>query len=222
MVHSCQCLRSTWATASLVRSRTSPNTRPSNSRKGITVMSTAQKAAVSLDSLVERAKAAERAGDWTDALEHYEAAFALLPSEGDARKTAEVLRWIGAVHRQRGDIELATEIYDASLEIARLNGMNDQVAYAMNCLAIVEQQVGRVDAAERQYRKARALAQEAGEDRLVGMIDINLGILANIRGDVKGALASYRSALTRYDHLDDKRAAMAAFANMGMAHVDLA
>src|SRR6266513_2716935 len=102
-----RCRRSTSATISLVLSRispntrpsNSPNTRPSNSRKGITVMSTAQKAAVSLDSLIERAKAAERAGDWTDALEHYEAAFALLPSEGDARKTAEVLRWIGAVHR---------------------------------------------------------------------------------------------------------------------------
>jgi putative nucleotidyltransferase with HDIG domain len=185
-------------------------------------MTTAERIAVgSLDSLIERAKTAERAGDWSDALQHYEAAFSLLPAQGDARRTTELLRWIGAVHRQRGDIELANDLYMASLEIANLNGMIDQAAYSVNCLAIVDQTAGRPDQAEKQYRKARELAEQAGDERLVAMIDQNLGSLANIRGDMKTALRNYRSALSRYEVLDDYRAAMGTLNNMGMAHVDL-
>lgn len=184
-------------------------------------MNTAEKNAVSLDSLIERAKAAERAGDWTDALQHYESAFTQLPIQGDARRAAELLRWIGSVHRQRGDMELGSELYDTSLEIARLNELEDQVAYGLNCVAIVEQSMGRPDAAERHYRTARAMAEEAGLEPLIAIIDQNLGALANIRGDIKSALKNYCSALTRYEGLDDKLSATGALNNMGMAHVDL-
>jgi putative nucleotidyltransferase with HDIG domain len=53
-------------------------------------------------------------------------------------------------------------------------------------------------------------------------VDQNLGILANIQGNVAVALASYRSALERYLRLGDENTAAGALANMGMAHVDLA
>ena len=48
------------------------------------------------------AREAEQAGDWTVSLECYESALRCLPAEGDARRAAELLRWIGSVHRERG------------------------------------------------------------------------------------------------------------------------
>lgn len=174
-----------------------------------------------LDDLVEAARAAERAGAWDESLARYEQAFGRLAREGTAARAAELLRWIGTVHCERGDLELADELCEASLAVAEASGAREHVAAALNCLAIVEQRAGRLGEAERFYIQARALADELGDVRLGAMVEQNLGTLANIRGDVGGALASYASALERYRRLGDLRGAAWALNNMGMAHVDL-
>src|SRR5690606_19276554 len=174
-----------------------------------------------LDDLVEAARAAERAGAWDESLARYEQAFGRLAREGTAARAAELLRWIGTVHCERGDLEVAGELCEASLAVAEASGAREHVAAALNCLAIVEQRAGRLGEAERFYIQARALADELGDVRLGAMVEQNLGTLANIRGDVGGALASYASALERYRRLGDLRGAAWALNNMGMAHVDL-
>jgi putative nucleotidyltransferase with HDIG domain len=175
-----------------------------------------------LASLIESARAAERAGDWEEALERYGAAYASLDDRDDAGRAAELLRWIGTVHRQRGSLELATESYEASLAAADVAGLREHVAAALNCLGIIEQQLGRLDSAGSFYARARALAEGEGAGGLAAMIDQNLGILANIRGDVEGALLHYGSALEQYRRIGDDLAAARALNNMGMAYVDLA
>lgn len=169
---------------------------------------------------VESARRAERAGAWDDALEHYEAAFRRLPHEGDAAGAAELLRWIGHIHRQRGDGELAEETYRASLAVARAADCRDHIAEALNSLAIVAQFGGDPGRAERLYDEARELAEHLGNTRLAAMVDQNLGALANMRGDSTTALRSYSSALDRYLGLDDHRSGAAALNNMGMVHRD--
>ena len=48
------------------------------------------------------------------------------------------------------------------------------------------------------------MAEGVGHGPLVAMIDQNLGIIANIQGNVALALLSYRSALERYRRLGDE------------------
>ena len=175
-----------------------------------------------IDTAIEQARAAERVGAFDEALAWYEAAYKQLPLDGSAASAAELLRWMGTLHRQRGDIDLASQSYDASLSIALANELHQHVASALNCHAIVAQHRGQVSEAELLYARARQMASEAGDERLAAMIDQNLGTLANTRGQIDHAIISYRSALVRLRRLGDDKACALALNNLGMAHVDIA
>ena len=174
-----------------------------------------------LESLIEEGRAAERAGAWDEALRAYEAAFASLEPGHGAECAADLLRWIGTVFRNRGELEIATEHYEASLAVAEAASATHQLASALNCLAIVCQFRAAIDEAEQLYRRANELAQLVEDDRLAAMIAQNVGTLANTMGDFEKALEHYRSALRRFRRLDDGVAAAWVLNNMGMAHVDL-
>ncbi len=167
---------------------------------------------------IEAARRAERAGLWQEALERYEEALRLLPGSGSAQDVAQVLRWIGTVHRERGEIELAEEVYEASLAVAEAHGLTADAAAVWNCLAIARQYRGRGEEAESLYTTARDLAAKAEDLRLMAMVDQNLGTLASIRGREAEALASYRGALDRYRRLGDDLSAAGALTNVGKVY----
>ena len=174
-----------------------------------------------LSGLLEAARSADREGRWADALGLYEEGFRIATERRDVESIVSILRWIGTLHRERGELELAGEAYDASLAIAEANGMTAQVASVLNVLAGLEQYAGDPDRAETLYLKAREMAEAAGDHALAGMVDQNMGALANIRGDLASALGSYGSALERARRMGDRRLLAAALNNMGMALVDL-
>lgn len=175
----------------------------------------------SLATLIDSARAAERAGIWDEALAQYEAAFARVAAHGDARIAANLLRWIGTIHRERGDLELAAELYEASLAIAEANGLAEPGASALNCLGVIAQYRGQLESAEQIYLQARTLAEQQHDEGITAMIDQNLGIIANIRGDVEGALHHYVTALGVYRARSDDSMALRCLNNMGMAYADL-
>jgi putative nucleotidyltransferase with HDIG domain len=174
-----------------------------------------------LTELIDSAREAYRRGAWDEALAGYETALAMVPEGEDAGSSADLMRMIGTVHRDRGDLEKAWDAYSRSRELAERTGMNDRLASALNALGVIEMRRGNRQAAADLYLRARELAEEQGNDRLAAMVDQNLGILANIQGNVAVALLSYRSALERYRRLGDDYTACGALTNMGMAHVDL-
>lgn len=178
-------------------------------------------APITVASAIEEARAAERVGALEDALRWYECAYRRVPGEGSAAQAAELLRRIGSVHRQRGELDLAMESYGASLAIAEASGLNDHIASALNSQGIVAQLRGKVDEAESLYDRARQLAGHAGDERLAAMIDQNHGTLANTCGNVDLAIVSYKSALARLRRLGDNVACALTLNNLGMAHVDL-
>ncbi|MDP9347861.1 MAG: tetratricopeptide repeat protein, partial [Gemmatimonadota bacterium] len=172
-----------------------------------------------LSSLIESAKEAHRSGAWDDALAQYSTALSLAPE--DAHATADILRRMAAVYRERGDLDLAQEKLQQSRDVAHKAGDSELLAAALNGLAVLEMLRGNREPATALYVEARAIANSGGSDRMVAIVDQNLGILANIEGNVALALLSYRSALERYRRMGDEPNACTALNNMGMAHVDL-
>ena len=175
-----------------------------------------------LQNLIEQGREAQRTGAWDEALAHFEAALAILPEEGDARKSADLYRWMGTVNAERGNLEEAHQRFTASLDVAQAASLKEQTGSALVSLASVELLRGNLDGAADLYLQARVIAEETGEERLVALIDMNLGIIANIQGNVAVALLSYRSSLERYRRLGDDFSSTRALNNLGMAHVDLA
>ena len=175
-----------------------------------------------LQTLIESGREAKRTGAWDEALAHFEAALAVLPSgEGDAKQKADLLRWIGTVHAERGNLDEASEQFEASRAVAEEAKLRESVGSALMARASIELLRGNLEAAADLYLQARIIAEDTGEERLVAMIDTNLGIIANIQGNVAVALLSYRSSLERYRRLGDEVSSTRALNNMGMAHVDL-
>ncbi len=87
--------------------------------------------------LVEMAKLAEQLEETGKALSLYDDALSQFGEDSVDPFLAEVLRWKGTVHRERGETEAAFRCYTKSLEKARLIGSDRAQASALNCLGTV-------------------------------------------------------------------------------------
>ncbi|MBW3630618.1 MAG: tetratricopeptide repeat protein, partial [Gemmatimonadetes bacterium] len=171
--------------------------------------------------LMESGRQAHRTGAWDDALAHYETALTLASEHDEARHEADLHKWMGMVHAERGTLGEAARCFDLSRNRAESAGFREQVGSALICHANLEMVRGDLDSAADLYLQAREIALERDQERSVAIIDQNLGIIANIRGNVALALLSYRSASERFKRLEDDTNAARALMSMGMAHVDL-
>ena len=149
-----------------------------------------------LSNVLSKAREAEAAGNWDEALSIYETALVECHAFGGA-PVAELMRKIGLVYYYRGDFDAAGTLFRQSKEVATAANLTDHLAAANNCLGIVHQALGQIEFAETLYLEAQALADQAGNEHLAVMIDQNLGTIAGIRGETAAALERYQSALQR-------------------------
>ena len=76
----------------------------------------------SVDILIQQAQLAEREGRRDDARSLYERALYSLKRRADAATASSLLRWIGRLHRQAGDVDAALDAFDAAIAVAELAG----------------------------------------------------------------------------------------------------
>jgi len=171
-------------------------------------------------SLVADARAAERSDAPDEALARYDEALELLADAGQSELLADVLRWKGTVHRERGETEEAGALYRRSADISDRLSYRAGKAHALNCLAAIAQRLGDLREAERLYNEAAIVGTDAADQRLLGMIQQNLGILANIRGDFDEASRRYHLSLEAYEAAGDDQTTALTWNNLGMLHTD--
>ena len=173
--------------------------------------------------LVEQGQLAERRGHHADARVAFEQALDRLchePSDADITAAA-LLRWIARTHQAEGDSETALEVLGVARETAARASDHLGVAHADNLHATILLQQGSLDEAERLWMQARDDAVRANDAKLEAMTSQNLGVLANVRGDLPLALERYRAALSGFRALGMARDVCAALNNLGMLHTDL-
>src|SRR3954464_13603939 len=141
-----------------------------------------------VQDLIDRGKLAEREGRRDDARRMFEEALQLLSSSKNATTAAALLRWIGRTYHTDGDHMAALDCLEAALAVAELSGDQASAGHAINLQAIVHWKQGELDEAEALYVRARETALVAGEQWLAAMTAQNLGVIANIRGDLDRAL----------------------------------
>lgn len=174
-----------------------------------------------LAGLVSLGREAARAGNWEEALSSYEGAFSHVGHMGTATNAAEIARLIGFVHHQRGELDLARDAFELCLAIAEANGLKGEEAAALICIAAAEQHGGMVKRAETLYLRAQGIARDLSDEALMAKIELNLGVLANIQGDIQGALRRYRSALGRHERLGEESYVLGGLNNIAMSYIDL-
>ena len=174
-----------------------------------------------MSALLEEAQRAERAGHRELARRHYESVLYLLRPDGPATDASMILRRVGRLFLDDGDVAAGLDCVGAALAVAEAHGDAAAVANAKNLIAISHWQRGQLDEAEDLYREAGQMAQVAGDARLVAIVEQNLGVVSNMRGEVPRALRHYRKALAGYRALGLDPYVANLLNDIGLAYADL-
>ena len=175
----------------------------------------------SVDTLIQQAQLAEREGRRDDARSLYERALYALRRAKDGALASSILRWIGRTYQVDADADAALDCLEAALAVGQLAGDPAAIGHAINVQAIVHWQSGALEKAEELHLEARAHAIDAGETRLAAMTAQNLGVIANIRGDLEKTLRYYRTSLAEFRTLGAPKEVCVALNNMGCLCTDL-
>src|SRR5687768_16217687 len=88
----------------------------------------------SLEQLIDRARGLQATGELSQARRLFEESLEKARVLNDKCVEADLLRWIGTIHRHLGEIHRAVECYEESLAIAEAAGSDSGMASALNCL----------------------------------------------------------------------------------------
>ncbi len=171
-----------------------------------------------LAAFVRQGREHERAGRPRDALRAYEVVAVEADESRDGTVLSEALRRAAGIHRRRHERPRALALYQRSHEVALAAGESVLAAEALNGIALVYFHDGEWEAAREYLRRALAMGSESEELR--GLIEQNLGVMANIEGDIPAAIAHYQRALGSFRAARNDSRCAAAYHNLGMASAD--
>jgi putative nucleotidyltransferase with HDIG domain len=173
----------------------------------------------SVKETIDSAKRAEREGRWADACALYER----LVRDAEANPTTRLaaLRWLGRAYLEQGNRGAALDVLEAAVAAAEVLGSPPAVAQALNVVGIVYQMSGDLDQAAAMYQAAREKAEQSADGALIAMIDQNLGTVAIIRGDLRGALEAFRLSHLGYQALGMRNHEAQVLNNIGLAYMEL-
>jgi len=168
--------------------------------------------------VLQEARELERAGRIAEAIVGYEATIARAEGSGEAAVLAEALRRLAILRQQRDESSPARMLCVRSYEVARAIGDDALAAEALNTLGGLHLATG----APAEARQAFVRALELGRSRrdLQARVHQNLGILANIQGDVEEALARYQRSLAAYRDCGDEHGCAITYHSLGMVSAD--
>src|SRR4051812_18181658 len=169
--------------------------------------------------MIDSAKRAEREGRWADACALYER----LVRDAEANPTTRLaaLRWLGRAYLEQGNRGAALDVLEAAVAAAEVLGSPPAVAQALNVVGIVYQMSGDLDQAAAIYQAAREKAEQSADGALIAMIDQNVGTVAIIRGDIRGALEAFRLSHLGYQALGMRNHEAQVLNNIGLAYMEL-
>jgi diguanylate cyclase (GGDEF)-like protein/putative nucleotidyltransferase with HDIG domain len=168
--------------------------------------------------LIDRAQLFERQGRTQEARALYEQALSQLRTPDEASIAASLLRWIGITYSVELNLDAAFDCLEAALAVAEAHGDEAAVGHAVNVQGLLNYKLGRLDEAERLYLKARESARRAGEAKLAAMTSQNLGVIANIRGELEQALWHYEASLADYRALGLTKYICITLSNLGLLY----
>lgn len=168
--------------------------------------------------LLLEARREEESGSLSAAVTRYGAAIAAASEDQEPAVLAEALRRLAIVLHQRDDTERAWQLCRRSYEVACELGSDMLAAEALNTLGGLHLSSGALEEARRTFLKAIRLGGASRELR--ARAEQNLGILANIQGDLEEALTWYQRSLNAYRECGDDHGRAIAYHNLGMISVD--
>jgi HD-GYP domain-containing protein (c-di-GMP phosphodiesterase class II) len=170
------------------------------------------------ESVLGGAREHERAGRTAEAIAAYEEAIGLAEHAGERALLADALRRVAVLWHRRDDSERARHACRRSYAVARELGDDLLAAAALNTLGGLDLTTDAPERARENFLGALALGGSSG--RLRARVEQNLGILANIHGELDEASTRYQRSLEAYRTAGDDHGCAVAYNNLGMVSAD--
>jgi putative nucleotidyltransferase with HDIG domain len=167
---------------------------------------------------LESALVHDRAGRLAEAGGGYERAIGVAERAGASDVLAESLRRLSLVRHRQHDKAAARTLCERSHAVAAAAGLGVLAGAALNVGGVFDLQNGDFDAASLTFR--RAAERAGGDPALLAKVEQNLGIVANIRGDLPAALEHYKRSLDAFQGAGDELGCALAYNNLGLVSAD--
>ena len=171
--------------------------------------------------LFDTASDQERSGLWSEAADTLAKAYQSALEDGDTPEILESVLRLAFYHSRAGQHDAAQDEFDLALELTRLHGDETLRGRALNGMGNLARMRGSLSEAERLFGLAHACGEATDDFKLLGESEQNLGIVANIRGDLQVARARYLAGLEHVRRAGNEFGELSALNNLGMLHVDL-
>src|SRR5688572_9738257 len=168
--------------------------------------------------LLHDARSRERAGCVPEAADCYLSAIEAAEKSGERSVLCEALRRLAILRHQQDQFEKARELCQRSYDVAREIGSDILAGEALNTMGAQDLMRGSLEDARRNFMRALEVAGDSREVR--ARADQNLGILANIQGDLDDALGFYAGSLHAWREAGNEHGCAIAYCNMGMVSAD--
>jgi tetratricopeptide (TPR) repeat protein len=173
---------------------------------------------VDIPELLRQAREFELAGHIRAAEAAYDALIVSATRQDDQASLAEAFRRRAVMAHQGGDSARARGGLRQSYAVANMLANRRLMAETLNALGGLELETRNLAAAETALTEALALA--ADHPPVLARVAQNLGIVANIRGDLTAAETYYRRALAAFEGMQDRRGSAITLHNLGMLAAD--
>ncbi|HEX4629278.1 MAG TPA: HD domain-containing phosphohydrolase, partial [Gemmatimonadales bacterium] len=147
-----------------------------------------------------------------------ESAIDTADASGSQVTVAEALRRLAVLAHRGGESVRARELCHRSYGVARAIGNDLLAAEARNTLGGLDLSTGSLEDARTEFLEALELGGQSRELR--ARVEQNLGILANIQGELDEALTRYERSLEAYQSSGDYHGCAIAYHNLGMFSAD--
>jgi tetratricopeptide (TPR) repeat protein len=172
-------------------------------------------------ALGRTAAALEQRGDWDGAARAFSAQFRLAAAERAVEEMVNAVRGGARVRYRQGRNDEAEELALLGEEVSRALGLVQAEARALNVRAMIRYSRRDLEGAATLYEQALEQARRVRDDELVGLVCLNLGVIANIQGDLLEARALYLESIAASLRSGDRVAAIGSYANLGAVCSDL-
>jgi len=169
--------------------------------------------------LLHEARAREREACIPEAIKGFEAAISTAERTGERAVLAEAQRRLAVVLHHRNESQRARELCQHSYKVACDLGNDILAAEALNTLGGLALRTGEMEEARGFFQQALERGGHARE--LEARVEQNLGILANIRGQLVDAVRHYERAVAAYRATNNEHGSATAYVNLGIVHTDL-
>ena len=169
--------------------------------------------------LLQQARTKERAACIPEAVHCYEGAISEAERTGEKAILSEALRRLAVVLHHRNESGRAREFSKRGFNVA-VEIRNDLLAAeALNTMGGLAVRTGEIEEAREHFRQALERGGYARELR--ARVELNLGVLSNIRGELVAAVQHYERSVESYRATNDEHGCATAYVNLGIVHTDL-